>query len=306
MGRSKAAALTYADALRLAPPANLLPEPTHRALVRATEVCERHRSELAERLREAADLPELPASLARKIEAFIETTSGRRRFFAQLPSQFSFPGLPAIEFYDPGEFSWLSALEEQWPAIRDEALAVWSDGTGGLKPYVQLGPGAPFDQWAELNHSSNWSAFHLFHDGVPESVNQARCPATVAALETIEQPVVGGRSPTALFSVLRPGTHIPPHNGLNNTRLIVHMGLVTPEGCALRVGGETRTWVAGKAFVFDDTIEHEAWNNSPSPRAVLICDVWNPRLSAEERELIVRLTEVADRFNEFAASRTVA
>ena len=306
LGRLKAAAMAYGDALRLAPAAGALAEPTRRALLRAQEVCERHQSDLAERLRAAAELAALPPALSRRIDAFIETTAGRRRFYAQQPSQFYFPGLPPIEFYDRDEFPWLAAFEAHWQAIRDEALAVWSEGTEGLTPYVQLGPGSPLDQWAELNQSLSWSAFHLFQDGDPVAANQARCPATVAALEALDQPSLRGRSPTALFSILRPGAHIPPHNGLNNTRLILHLALFAPEGCALRVGGETRAWRAGEAFVFDDTIEHEAWNRSPSPRAVLICDVWNPRLSADERELVVRLTNVADQFNEIAPGTTVA
>jgi aspartate beta-hydroxylase len=306
LGRLKAAAPAYVDALRMAPPSNAMAEPTRRALARGREVCERHQAEMIERLREAAGPAGLAPSLSRKIEAFIETTAGRRRFYAQQPSQFYFPGLPAIEFYERDEFPWLAALEAHWQAARDEALAVWREGTDGLTPYVQLEAGTPLDQWAELNQSMNWSAFHLFQDGAPVAANQARCPATLAALEVLDQPAVRGRSPTALFSILRPGAHIPPHNGLNNTRLILHLALIAPEGCALRVGGETRVWREGEAFVFDDTIEHEAWNRSPAPRAVLICDVWNPRLSAEERDLIVRLTDVADRFNEIAPGSTVA
>jgi len=306
LGRLTAAAMAYGDALRLAPAASAVPEPTQRALVRARELCDRHQSELAERLRAAAELSMLSPALSRRIDAFIETTAGRRRFYAQQPSQFYFPGLPAIEFYDRDEFPGLAALEACWEAIRDEAMAVWSEGTEGLTPYVQLDPGTPLDQWAELNQSMSWSAFHLFQDGEPLAANQARCPATVAALEALDQPSVRCRSPTALFSILRPGARIPPHNGLNNTRLILHLALIAPEGCALRVGGEMRPWRAGEAFVFDDTIEHEAWNRSPSPRAVLICDVWNPRLAADERELIVRLTDVADRFNETAPGTTVA
>src|SRR3546814_7962020 len=73
---------------------------------------------------------------------------------------------------------------------------------------------------------------------------------------------VPGRAPVAFFSALKPGTHIPPHNGATNTRLTVHMPLVIPPDCALRVGDETRTWEPGKLLMFDDTIRHEAWNYS--------------------------------------------
>jgi aspartyl/asparaginyl beta-hydroxylase (cupin superfamily) len=287
----------YAEALKLVPPRANLAEPTRRALAHARGVQERHQAELVARLRDAADLGAARTASDRRIEAFIEITAGRRRFFSQQPIQVFYPGLPVIEFYEREEFPWLEALEARTDAIRDEVLAVWEKGTQGLAPYVQLGPGEPLDRWADLNQSLNWSAFHLVKDGARASDNAARCPATMSALELLEQPDVPGRSPTALFSVLRPRTRIPPHTGLANTRLIVHLALIVPGACGFRVGGEVRPWREGEAFIFDDTIEHEAWNNSDKPRAVLICDVWNPRLSPEERAMIVRLTDVADRFN---------
>ena len=72
------------------------------------------------------------------------------------------------------------------------------------------------------------------------------------------------------------------------------MPLIVPPGCGFRVGGETRVWEEGRAFVFDDTIEHEAWNDSDALRAVLIFDVWNPHLSDGERELLRRYFAAAD------------
>ena len=92
-----------------------------------------------------------------------------------------------------------------------------------------------------------------------------------------------------------PRTHIPPHTGVTNTRLTVHLPLIVPPNCGFRVGSETREWVPGKAWVFDDTIEHEAWNRSDAPRAVLIFDIWNPILTAAERDLVRAATEVVGR-----------
>jgi len=97
---------------------------------------------------------------------------------------------------------------------------------------------------------------------------------------------IPGRAPNAFFSLLRPGKRIPPHTGVTNTRAIVHLALDVPPECGFRVGGETREWVEGKAFAFDDTIEHEAWNGSDRRRAVLILDTWNPHLSQREREAV--------------------
>ena len=90
-------------------------------------------------------------------------------------------------------------------------------------------------------------------------------------------------APTAMFSLLRPGARITPHNGMFNTRLICHLPLIVPPGCGFRVGNEIREWEVGKLIVFDDSIEHEAWNDSDRDRVVLIFDVWRPELSAQER-----------------------
>jgi len=100
-----------------------------------------------------------------------------------------------------------------------------------------------------------------------------------------------GRTPAAMFSVLKPRTRIPPHTGVTNVRLVTHLPLVVPPGCGFRVGNETREWVEGKAWVFDDTIEHEAWNDSDKLRAVFIFDIWHPHLTAAERALITRLSQ---------------
>jgi aspartyl/asparaginyl beta-hydroxylase (cupin superfamily) len=103
-----------------------------------------------------------------------------------------------------------------------------------------------------------------------------------------------GWAPNAFFSLLRPKTRIPPHTGVTNSRAIVHLPLTIPEGCGFRVGGETRPWIEGRPFAFDDTIEHEAWNDSDSIRTVLILDCWNPHLSEAEQEFVTRYFTAAD------------
>ncbi len=101
-----------------------------------------------------------------------------------------------------------------------------------------------------------------------------------------------GRAPTAFFSILDANTDIPAHVGVTNTRCTVHVPLIIPPDCGFRVGSTTREWVPGQAWVFDDTINHEAWNRSDTPRAILIFDVWNPLLSAAERDLITAATAI--------------
>ena len=86
-----------------------------------------------------------------------------------------------------------------------------------------------------------------------------------------------------MFSLLAPHTRIPPHTGVANTRLVCHLPLIVPPGCGFRVGETIREWREGEAFVFDDTIEHEAWNDSDQLRVVLILDLWPPALSEAER-----------------------
>lgn len=133
-----------------------------------------------------------------------------------------------------------------------------------------------------------------WREGVPYPEHLARCPRTVAALASWPRCEIPGSSPSAVFSILDSRTRIPPHHGVNNTRLIVHLPLIVPPGCVFRVGGETREWEPGKAFVFDDTIEHEAWNRSSETRVILLFDVWRPELSQEERALVVSLFEAID------------
>jgi aspartyl/asparaginyl beta-hydroxylase (cupin superfamily) len=113
----------------------------------------------------------------------------------------------------------------------------------------------------------------------------------LASLPTTTLP---DRAPSAFFSILKPHTRIPPHTGVTNTRAIVHLPLIVPENCGFRVGGETREWKVGTAFAFDDTIEHEAWNDSDHNRAVLIFDVWNPHLTVTEQNVIARYYAAAD------------
>jgi aspartyl/asparaginyl beta-hydroxylase (cupin superfamily) len=98
-----------------------------------------------------------------------------------------------------------------------------------------------------------------------------------------------GFAPTALFSVLAPRTRIPPHTGSTNARLLVHLPLLLPGPAFFRVGNETRAWRMGEAWAFDDSIEHEAWNDADEPRAILIFDIWNPLLAPHERELLSAL-----------------
>jgi aspartate beta-hydroxylase len=157
-----------------------------------------------------------------------------------------------------------------------------------------MSKGTPQNKWTELSDSNRWDAAYLWKYGERKAAIADKCPATMTALDAIPRFEAPGRGPTAFFSLLRPNTRIPPHTGVSNTRTIIHLPLIVPEGCGFRVGGETREWVPGTAFGFDDTIEHEAWNGSNKLRGILIFDVWNPHIGEEERMLLNTFWASAD------------
>jgi aspartyl/asparaginyl beta-hydroxylase (cupin superfamily) len=148
-----------------------------------------------------------------------------------------------------------------------------------------------------MTDNPDWGAFYFWKDGeiVPE--NAARCPRIMKVMEEVPLARVKSRSPSVLFSLLRPGARIPPHSGLVNTRLICHLPLIVPPDCGLRVGNDTRTPVEGKAWVFDDTMEHEAWNRSDRTRVILLFETWRPELTLEERGLVAAMFEAIDTYS---------
>jgi aspartate beta-hydroxylase len=228
----------------------------------------------------------------RRVDRCLDTLMGKRRVFHSQPTWMYFPELPAIEFFERSEFPWLDALEKATPDIRTELLRVLVADRDGLQAYIDFPPGLPLDQFRELNRSRRWSAYFLWNQSDAIAGHIARCPATALALEAVPRCRVQGRAPTAFFSILDAKTRIPPHTGITNTRLTVHLPLIVPTDCGFRVGSSSREWVPGQAWIFDDTIEHEAWNMSDTPRAILIFDIWNPLLTAAERDLIQTATEV--------------
>jgi aspartate beta-hydroxylase len=233
-------------------------------------------------------------SAARRFSACVDHSMGRRAIYRNECAGVHFPFLPADEFFDRDLFPWLSAVEARTDAIRAEALAIMAGGGTAIRPYVQMDKGTPDNKWTALDGSLDWSACFLWEYGVRNDAVCDLCPETAAALELAPQNRVPGKAPSAFFSILKPGAHIPPHTGVTNTRAIIHLPLVVPDGCRFRVGGETRVWREGEAFAFDDTIEHEAWNDSADPRIVLIFDVWNPHLTVDEAALLADFYAITD------------
>lgn len=231
---------------------------------------------------------------ARRLGVALDALVGRRRVYTNECSGLHYPFLPADEFFDRAHFPWLAQLEAATGAIRDEYLALLAAAPGAMVPYVKQEAGTPENKWSVLDGTTDWGAVFLWRYGQPREDILARCPQTAALLKRLPLADIPGRGPTVFFSILKPRAVIPAHTGVSNIRSIVHLPLVVPERCTFRVGGETRTWREGEAWVFDDTIEHEARNDSDRPRAILILDVWNPYLSEEERRVIGQALRTAD------------
>jgi aspartate beta-hydroxylase len=300
LGKSKQAAGAYHAFLCCVPTSGTIPPAIQSAIAHARNSVAANNAELARfidgELRDIRGRNE--AAALERAEHCVDVLVGRKRVFVQQPTFMHFPRLPAIEFYDRAMFSWLDAVEAATNDIRAELMQLFAQSAPGFEPYVANPEGAPLNQWKELNHSLNWSAYYLRRESEPVADHIARCPKTMAALASVPGADVPGHGPTVFFSILKPKTRIPPHTGVTNTRLVVHLPLILPPACGFRVGSQTREWQVGRAWVFDDTIEHEAWNDSDEPRAILIFDIWNPYLTEIERDVVRAATAAAGRFND--------
>jgi aspartyl/asparaginyl beta-hydroxylase (cupin superfamily) len=286
-GRSSEAGEAYGHALAQrpgAPPAGL-----SGAIANAERFHAAHVAAAGERLAAATATLEakLTAPEQRRLRRFRTNIVRTTRPYHSEPSHFHYPGLREREFHDPEDFPWLAALESETEAIRGDFERVMAAERAELVPYIQYPDDVPLRQWAALNRNRAWTAIHLVQNGVTIGVNARHCPAVMALLGRCGQPDIPERGPNAMFSLLAPGAHIPPHNGVANTRLVCHLPLIVPPGCWFRVGDERRAWEVGKAWIFDDTIEHEAMNPSDALRVILIIDTWHPDLAPGEREAVV-------------------
>lgn len=243
----------------------------------------------------AARRADLGLAATRRFDAALDRIVGRRPgFFQNECSGLHFPFLPADEFFERRHFPWMPDVEARWRDIRAELEGLIADPGDAIRPYVRMEKGTPESKWAALDNQLDWGACFLWEYGEPNQPVLDRCPVTAATLAALPRSNIPGRAPSAFFSMLKPRTRIPAHTGVTNTRAIIHLPLIVPPGCAFRVGGETRPWVEGEAFAFDDTIDHEAWNDSDQLRAILIFDVWNPHLTVAEQELLVHFHAEAD------------
>ncbi|NDD75023.1 MAG: aspartyl beta-hydroxylase [Gammaproteobacteria bacterium] len=293
-----AAATTFRNALRVAPPEPQWPDFLREQLRHASDVVQRYSRDYERHLLEQIDslTNELPAAIQTRWREAASIMAGRTRPYHSESNQLHVPRLPAVTFYDRELFPWAAALEARTAEIRAELENALQHHTEGFAPYIGYRPGEPVNQWRELNHSKRWSAYNLWRAGEPVEDNLGRCPITRDALRAVEMAEIGGLCPNAMFSALAPRTRIPPHHGETNARVVVHLPLIVPPGCRYRVGFDECDWQVGRILAFDDTLEHEARNDGDELRVVLIFDAWNPLLTAAERKLVTTMALAARSF----------
>ncbi|WP_422061024.1 aspartyl/asparaginyl beta-hydroxylase domain-containing protein [Sphingopyxis sp.] len=230
-----------------------------------------------------------PESRSARFQQSLDILNWSKRIYVQEPTGYYFPELPQIQFFDTGAFDWVSSVEAATHAIRQEIQDLLDTaGTGDFRPYIQSEVNRPRLDKNPLLDSKDWSALFLCENGRLSDEIIARCPATWDAVQAAPLPWIVN-SPTAMFSLLRAGARINPHTGMHNARLTCHLPLIVPPGCRFRVGNDVREWEVGKLIIFDDSIEHEAWNESAEDRIVLIFDIWRPELSEQERQEVAAL-----------------
>ena len=215
----------------------------------------------------------------------------------QRPKFFFFPDLPNGPYHDPFLHPWAGKLSSSFAAIREDALRVLAEDQH-FQDFLRLSPHAKVEDYLRGEGVVlAWEAFFFYCCGERFDVNHARCPWTSEILKSIDLCRIADQAPEICFSVLQSGSHILPHYGVSNVRLVMHLPLLVPPDCALNLidVGEHH-WQEGQLVMFDDTFQHEAWNRSGQTRIVLLMDCWNPHLTPVERVAVKQLIEMISRF----------
>uniref|UniRef100_A0A671EGK0 Aspartyl/asparaginyl beta-hydroxylase n=1 Tax=Rhinolophus ferrumequinum TaxID=59479 RepID=A0A671EGK0_RHIFE len=190
-------------------------------------------------------------------------------------SLYNVNGLKAQPWWTPKETGYtelVKSLERNWKLIRDEGLSVMDEAKGLFLPEDE-----------NLREKGDWSQFTLWQQGRKNENACKGAPKTCSLLDKFPE-TTGCRRGQIKYSVMHPGTHVWPHTGPTNCRLRMHLGLVIPkEGCKIRCANETKTWEEGKVLIFDDSFEHEVWQDASSFRLIFIVDVWHPELTPQQR-----------------------
>ncbi|XP_074755003.1 aspartyl/asparaginyl beta-hydroxylase isoform X1 [Athene noctua] len=193
-------------------------------------------------------------------------------------SLYNVKGLKAQPWWTARETGYtelVKSLEKNWKLIRDEGLAVMDKKRSLFLPEDE-----------NLREKGDWSQFTLWQQGRKNENACKSVPKTCTLLERFPE-ATGCRRGQIKYSIMHPGTHVWPHTGPTNCRLRMHLGLVIPkEGCRIRCAQENRTWEEGKVLIFDDSFEHEVWQDAENYRLIFIVDVWHPELTAQQRRTL--------------------
>nr|XP_041569848.1 aspartyl/asparaginyl beta-hydroxylase isoform X1 [Taeniopygia guttata] len=193
-------------------------------------------------------------------------------------SLYNVKGLKAQPWWTARETGYtelVKSLEKNWKLIRDEGLAVMDKKQSLFLPEDE-----------NLREKGDWSQFTLWQQGRKNENACKSVPKTCALLERFPE-ATGCRRGQIKYSIMHPGTHVWPHTGPTNCRLRMHLGLVIPkEGCRIRCAQENREWEEGRVLIFDDSFEHEVWQDAESYRLIFIVDVWHPELTAQQRRTL--------------------
>ena len=303
-GDARSASAFYHAAVRAAPSQGKVPPELAADLRRAQEMCAQYAAQYKSYLREqlAARGFDTVRSSARFAQS-LDIILGEKRIFVQEPRYYYFPALPQIQFYANEQFPWLASVEAATDEIRAELLEVMQD-PAAFSPYVTGHANRPrSDQQGMLNNPA-WSAFYLWKNGEPVAGNAERCPRT---LRRTARRAAGAwsridrrRSSSRCSSPARTYRRTTGWSTRGSSAICRSS---SPGRAAFASATRRANWVEGRAWAFDDTIEHEAWNDSDRTRVILLFDVWRPELSDEERQLVVGSVRV-DRRLQWDRNRT--
>ncbi|MBI1391485.1 MAG: hypothetical protein GC152_01975 [Alphaproteobacteria bacterium] len=218
----------------------------------------------------------------------------RYRADGQRPDTFYMPDLEAKPVWPGGEFAWAAALQDAAETIRSEYLAA-----AGLEHVPCIAPNAQDVKWARLSGSDDWAAINLYFNAArqPEAEH---FPATFATLTSTPLLTRDDVPLEVMFSRMRPDVEIPPHCGLTNTRLTVHLPIIAPEGSAFRIASNRFDWGLDAPIIIDDSFLYEAWNGSDEDFVALTFKIPHPHLAAAE---LMAIEAVYDRFDSWVADR---
>lgn len=206
----------------------------------------------------------------------------------QQPQYPCFPGLRHRPWHEPQTWEAVRQLEAAYPTIRAEALQLDSAATLDYSAAVrsQRSWRKPWTYWQPKPGPGTWMVYLFNHMGVDVEGVRNACPQTAAVLRALPRHCAVYPWGDMLFSAMSAHSRLQPHCSIDNLRVRIHLGITVPKHTGIRVGSETRTWVEGRCLAFEDSFEHEVWNQSDARRIVLIADLWHPDLTDVEIEAL--------------------